>query len=143
MASDKLKTYDSDQVAVIFGGFALSGFAKGSKVKVERDTESWKDDVGSDGEVVRSKMHDRRGKITLRLMQTSESNAILSGFLKSDDDANGGVQAVTVKDNSGSSLHTGAQAWIQKPADSEFEEESKEREWVIRVAHLQMFEGGN
>jgi hypothetical protein len=138
-----VSTYDPKQVAIIFGGFSLSGFADGSFVTVERNEDAFTLQMGTDGEGTRSKSNNKSGRVTVRLMQSSESNAILSGIAKSDELSNSGVQPLMVKDNSGASLYVAEQSWIVKMPSAEYDREASEREWIIETDSLQMFEGGN
>lgn len=138
-----LKTYDFKQVAVIVGGRIITGFSDGDAVQVERNEDAWSLQVGAEGEATRSKSNNRSGKVTLSLQQASESNAILSGFAKSDELSNGGLFPLLVKDNSGSSLYAAEQAWIVKSPAATLGMESAAREWVIETDNLQVFEGGN
>lgn len=139
-----LKTYDFRQVSVIVGGRIMAGFAEGDdSVMVERNEDAWSLKVGADGEATRSKSNNKSGKVTLKLQQTSESNAILSAFAKADELSNSGAVPVLIKDNSGLSLHAAEQAWVIKMPSSGFGAESGEREWVLESDNMEMFEGGN
>jgi hypothetical protein len=137
------KTYDSKQVAITIGVALMSGFAENSMIKVERNEDTWKLQVGTDGTTTRSKTNNRSGKITLSLMQTSASNAILSGFALLDETLNAGAVPVLIKDLNGLSLYSAAQAWVMKPPAGDLEANAKERTWVIETGELLWFEGGN
>jgi hypothetical protein len=134
-------TYDSKEVFVIVGPNALSGFAEGSKVTVERTEETWTDYCGSDGKVARAKNNDKRGKVTIRLMHTSPSNETLMAYYLLDESSNAGVFPLTIKDNNGNSMYFAESAWILKPAPADFAEEIGEREYVIACANLIVFNG--
>lgn len=138
-----VRTYDPSQVSVIVGGFAMTGYADGSFVSLEMDEDAWALYIGSDGEGARSKSNNFAGTVTIRLMQTSPSNDVLSAFAKADKLSNSGIVPVMVKDNLGRSLFIAENAWVQKVADSEFARESGEREWVLRTEHLEATIGGN
>lgn len=138
-----LKTYDSKQVSIVFGGFLLSGFAEDRMVTVQRSSETWSKKTGTDGEVTRSKSNDKSGEVTFHLMQTAAANAVLSGLAIADELTNAGVVPLLVKDNSGASLFAAAEAWITKPPEAEFAKEAGSREWVIHCAEIEWFEGGN
>ena len=138
-----LKTYDPKLVIVVVGGVLMSGFAEGSLVKVERNTDTYKLVIGTDGEGTRSRTNDRSGKITISLMQTSFSNAVLSGFAQLDETANAGVVPVTITDLNGASLYHADNAWVLKPPAGEHGKEAKAREWVLETDRLDWFEGGN
>ncbi len=138
-----LKSYNFGKVAVIFGGRQLTGFADGEAVSVERNEDAWSLLVGADGEATRAKSNNRSGRVTIRLLQTSESNAILNDFAKADDLADAGAQALFIKDNSGNSLYSAEQAWIVKMPAATHGNEAGTREWVLETDNLVINEAGN
>jgi hypothetical protein len=138
-----VKTYDPKEVAVTVGPYELSNFADGSFITVERDEDSFSLQVGTDGEGTRSKTNNRSGTITVRLMQSSDSNSILDSYKKLDEFSNSGQFPLFIKDNSGTSFHSAESAWVQKEPSSEYDREALEREWVIRTDNIQSNHGGN
>lgn len=138
-----IKTYAPDKVTVVFGGAILTGYAEDSFIKIEMSTEAFTMHVGGDGEVSRTRNVDRTGKVTVKLKQTSDSNDILSAFYTADITSLQGYLPVIVKDNAGRTVAAGSSAWIQKLPDTEFGKEIGEREWIIDVADLNYFVGGN
>ena len=139
------KFYDADLVTVAIAGIPVSGYADGEFLSITQETDAFSDVVGTDGEVTRSKTKDTRATVSLKLMQTSDSNDLLSALYNTDMSApNGaGVGAFLVRDRSGRSLYTGDACWIQKAPDVSFDREATSREWTIRVANLLRFDGGN
>jgi hypothetical protein len=137
------KTYDPSQVAIIVGGFQITGFADGSFLTVARNTDAFALYIGTDGEGTRAKSNNKSGRITLTLAQSSDSNAILSGIAAADELSNSGIVPVLIKDNSGNSLYAAETAWIVKAPDSEFGREVGAREWIIETDNLAVFVGGN
>jgi hypothetical protein len=137
--------YDPNEVDIIFGGFPLSGFADGEFVTIEEDSNAFNDVVGTDGQVTRSKSNDRRATVTVKLMQSSPSNGVLSSLHQTDKNSpNGaGIATLEIKDKSGTSLHRAREAWIQKSPDVSYDREPTSREWPIRCASLQNFVGSN
>lgn len=140
--SNPLYTYDASQVSVIVGGFAMTGFADGSAVTIDRDEDAFSLSVGTDGESARSKSNNFAGKITIKLMQTSPSNDVLTAFAKADELSNAGIVPAMVKDNLGRSMHMAENAWVERFPSSDFARESGVREWVLRTNHLENFVGG-
>lgn len=137
------KTYDAKQVVVSYAGFTLSGFAEGTKVTVEYDEDAWTKQVGVDGEVTRSKSNNRAGRVTVQLMQSSDSNQILSSLAEADRLSNAGAVPLMIKDNSGNSLHTAENAWIMKIPSAEYGVEAGPREWVFDCGTIVSNIGGN
>ena len=137
------KRYDPKKISIIVGGRQIKGLSDGTFLVITRDTESFTDGVGSDGEVARSRSNDNRGSMALTLQQTSDSNDYLAGLLTLDELAGDSIFNVLVRDQLGRALYEAAEAWIQKPADSEFANESGSREWTIRCANLIPVVAGN
>lgn len=137
-----VKTYDSKQVLVICGPYPLEGFADGARISVSRNEDMWTDYAGSDGEGARAKSNDKRGTVTVTLMQTSQSNAILSAYAAADEVSNAGVFPLYIKDKNGTSLYVAESAWVKKYSDAGFAEEVGEREWIIATDNLVMYTGG-
>ncbi len=136
-----LKIYDATEVDISFAGIPITGgFADGEFVRIERETEKFGDVVGTDGEVTRNSNKDDRATVTVILMQTAASNAVLRGLINADDATPGGsgVGALLINSarNDGGLLHEGAESWVMTPTDHSYDREATSREWQIRVAKL-------
>ena len=138
-----LKTYNCKDVSVIVGARVLTGFAEDSKVVLARTSDAFTSVVGTDGEVTRAKSNDKRGTITISLMQSSDDNDFLSALANADELSGAGVTNVLVKDNSGRALHSAPEAWVQKQPDCEYNREAGSREWILECAQLNNTIGGN
>ncbi len=134
------KVYDSNQVLISIGGFPIdSGYDDGEFLRIERDTDSFTDKVGTDGEVTRSKTNDRRATATILLMQTSVANQILSALNNLDEITDGGVGIVpflVLDRNTEAQLYEASSAWVLKPPDVSYDREATAREWPIRLGEL-------
>jgi hypothetical protein len=137
------KSYASDEVAMTWGEFLLTGKAPGTFVKVERNQDTFGLAVGADGEGLRYRNADKSGKITVTLMQSSAANDILSQAAAQDEISLLGAQPLMIKDATGTTLCMTASAWIVKPASVEFAAESSTREWVFETDRLEIYVGGN
>ncbi len=139
-----VKEYDSASVFVSVGGVPISGFAADSKVTIARNNDAYTLQMGSDGEAARSKSNDKSGRMTIQLLQTSPSNAILSAFALADEVTPGGaVFPFACKDLNGGSLHTAQTGWIVKKPDAEYVVEAGPREWIIETDDLKHTVAGN
>lgn len=141
-----LKIYDADQVTCIGVGVPIdSGYADGEFIKIEMADDAFKTKVGTDGEITRSKSNNFLAKVTIRLMQTSDANALLSAVHELDKKApNGkGVGPFLVKDRQGTSLHAGQFSWVTKAPDVSYDREATEREWELAVILEERLDGGN
>ncbi len=140
-----LKEYNPSEIAMSFAGIPIAGYADGEFVVIEAESDDFTDVVGTDGDVARARTNDRRGTVTFKLMQTSDTNALLSALRSADLLApNGaGVGALEVRDLQGTTLLSAAEAWIKKMPQTAFDREIGAREWVIRCAVLEGVVGGN
>lgn len=138
---EPLATYNPQDIEVIVAGNVISGFAE-DKVTVERESDQVDDDVGADGEVVRRLTNDKRGTITITLLQTSKSNLFLSTLAKTDEFTGAGSFPTIIKDTRGRDLHIAAQSWIRKMATAGYGARVETRVWVIRTDNLQSLVAG-
>ncbi len=140
-----LKTYDPDQVVIYFSGILIEGYADGEFITVEQMTPAFTSVVGSNGEVARSKSNDNRTKVTVKLLQTSSSNPLLSAIHLVDlNSTNGaGVGTFLMQDLEGATIVTGAQTWITQFPDTKMDRGAVSREWSFEIASSVRLEGGN
>lgn len=138
-----MATYASKKVQVIWGGVALTGFMDDSFVEVDRNSDSFTQLTGADGETARSASADKSGKVTIRLMQTSIANDALSADIALDELTNLNAKSLMIKDGSGRSLHSAKEAWITKPAKTVYGKGIEGREWVFEGGELLMGAAGN
>lgn len=136
-------TYRPQDVTVTFNGVPISGFAPGTFVAWTRNNDTYRIAVGSAGEAGRAASGDKSGTVTVTLLQSAESNGILSALAAADELDGSGVGALVVTDLSGLTVIAAPSAWIRKPADGELSNELTNREWVFETDELQIFDGGN
>lgn len=138
-----VRTYDPKSVQIIVGVNPMGGFADGTFATVAYENDAFTKISGADGDVSRSKSNDSTGTLTLTLAQTSPSNDVLTAVAIADRTANNGIVPIAVKDLSGRSTYVSAFGWIRKQPDSEYAKEITNREWILDLADLDMFNGGN
>lgn len=138
-----VKTYDPKAVQVIIGGQQMSGFADGDFINVERDADMFTKHIGADGEGSRAKSNDKSGRLTLTLAQTSASNDILAVIAQADELSNTGVVPVLIKDTLGTSTLFAGHGWIVKQPAYTAGKEIGDREWMVDMARIDIFIGGN
>ncbi len=131
-----VKTYDPGQVSVVFGPNILSGFADGEQILVEANEDAFSLLMGAQGEGARTRSRDRSARVTVRLLQTSITNDVLSAILALDRLAGEGILTLMVKDNSGRSLHLAESAWVVREPASPFGDEAGAREWIFETDHM-------
>lgn len=140
-----LKIYDPQEVSASLAGIPISGYAEDTFIEINQEADSFVDVVGVDGTVSRSKVSDKRATIKFTLMQTSETNDLLSALAELDDSTPGGagVGALLIRDNSGRAVYEGPQSWIMKPPDVAFGKQAGPRVWTIRTARILRQDKGN
>lgn len=141
-----LRSYDINNHSAVFGAIPInSGFGPDTVFEVKRESAAWDDDAGADGEVTRSKNADDRATCMVTLMQSSRINDLLSAHYVLDRVTPGGIGAkpFLLKDNGGTTLLFGEQAWLKKSPDQTRAKKVGQVVWEIRIAKLIEFHGGN
>lgn len=140
-----IKTYDPDQVALVFAAIPLGGYADGEFIRVTQTTEAFTTAAGTDGEIIRIKSGDRRMRITVPLMQSSDSNALLSAIHLLDlNTPNGaGIGVFSMTDLSGTTALLAPEAWIVGWPEQAYDKAASTREWVFECGEPKVFVGGN
>ncbi len=138
-----LATLDPKKCILTFAGSPITGFAKGTFIKVSRTSDAFTKETGADGLTTRVKSNDRSGTVEFTLSQASLANQIFSKCARLDEQTGAMIVPFTMTDMSGTSESFSANAWVRKIADVEYGAEHKERTWVIDCADLQTNVGGN
>lgn len=149
MADGILPSYSPEAVTVVLskGDFVhvVSGFADGTFLNVSRITPASELYVGSDLTAMRVKRRNKAANITLTLHQGANSNNVLQALQRADeeDDGDEWVVALTVKDNSGTTLFSSNQAFVSTVPDTTLSSTTETRDWVISAVSLSYNVGGN
>lgn len=138
-----VRTFDAVGVAVTVNGIAISGFADGTFIRLEKTSDNYVMKSGADGKTSRAKLNDRTGSMTLTLMQTSLSNVVLSGIAELDQLSNAGVVPIGVTDINGTTTFFTATGWVRKMPDWEAGKDVNEVEWIFDCADINYVIGGN
>jgi hypothetical protein len=145
MAAGDVRPYSADQMLVTFAGVnLLEGLADGEFFRWEREADDFDDQVGTDGEVTRSKTNDGRVSCILVLMHTSPINDVLSALINADLAAPGGVgiAPLLVKELQGTTLLSAPKAWIKSRPSPTRDRTATSVEWTIRCAATGEIHGG-
>jgi len=125
-------TYNPSEVDIIYGPVKVDGYAEGEFITGSQEEETFLKVVGSNGEFCWSHNANDSTIWTLKLIQSSASNALLSALHSLDIQTRGrSPQTLYVKDRSGTTLWASPTARIIKPADISFDKQAKNREWTI------------
>lgn len=141
--------YSPEDVVMIISNnnftHTISGTVDGTFISFERTVPRSTLAVGSDLHAARVLRRNKSGTVTVTLMQSSESNDILSELARLDEEAhnNDWLFAVTIKDMLGRSVFYAPQAFIGNDPMTEYGVELSNREWTIQVINVQRHNGGN
>ena len=138
-----MKTYSPADIILTLGTIRIQGYAKGTFVKVGRNSESVKLDIGSLGDAVAVTMLDRSGKAVITLQQASSSNSDLSALMRAQELAGRALPLTFQMVNlNGATIHHDASAFLEKPPDEERGDDAGNVEWTIICPRLDMTHGG-
>lgn len=146
MATPELTLYAPDLLSIVLGAVICDGFADGDMVTIEQSAPAFTKVTGSDRKTMRIRGTDRTIRVTLRCMQGSQTNDVLSAALTADliPSSNGaGVVPLSIIDRSGRTVISSPYAWVAEWPQVGFGSEHSPREWVIETAEARMFVGGN
>lgn len=109
-----IATVDPLQNVITFGEILVTGFADATFCEVEYTEDSFTSMVGADGEHVRARTRNDEVKVKLTLLQTSQSNQLLSAAHEADRLTLSGRRPFQMVDLTGTTRVSGAGAYIKK-----------------------------
>ena len=143
MPTGYVYNYSPDLNIVLVNGIPLTGFGEDEAISVAPMADLSTSKVGIDGDVSRSMGTDRRVEVTIRLMQTSPSNDVLSGIVGVQAVTGGRLITLTVMNATSRDLVVAGQAWLRARPTLTFAREAGEREWVFQCLPSAWFAGGS
>lgn len=139
-----MKEYSFLNTIVLINGIEIVGWFEGDDViQIERLNDSASHSIGASGEMTVSLSADRSGVFRINLQQSSESNAILSSLIASQENGIFVPVFCQFKDTRGNDLASGTQGYINRPANMTRGTASNGQEWSIMVERLDMLVGGS
>lgn len=120
------------------GSFSLSnGNTEGGITFAKSGPKNTKT-VGADGQVMNSMHADESGTVTVRLLKTSVTNAMLQAMYDGDraDASNWGQNVIILRDINRGDEETAVGCAFQKFPDVTFDKEGPALEWVFDVARI-------
>jgi hypothetical protein len=127
-----LPAYSPKDVNIAFNGIAIQGFAPDSFLRLRRNSDLLTETVGAAGELGLTKIADRTGEIEIELMQTAESNLLLSAIAIATE--NGGpitTGVLMIQDPSGSVLALAINAYLKSLPEIELGVDQNSKTWVF------------
>ncbi len=129
-------SYDISKVDFYLGPILVTGFAEGdSPIKIDWKSDVFGDVVGCDGEVVRNLNNDDRATVTIQLMPTSKSIALIEALIATDKATVKAAAPLLINDRNSGTKITG-QAWIAKRPARQFGQKVGAVEYQFTVAAL-------
>lgn len=135
------KTYDPNNLSVVFGGVPISGFAVDEGLSIERENPLYKSTVDLHGNPTRTKINNDSTKITLTLTHKAYSNNILSNFIEMDRLNNSGVFPVSIKEPGGSTLFACTHAYVLEAPKLGYGADEKNKTWTIQAHGVTQYIG--
>ena len=130
-----VKQYDPQNYVCTVDSTDIGGWADGSIIAIEFDSDGVGDEAGAHGDVVRMIMHDDRATATLRLQATSDSNTFLSGLYEEDRLTKAKTFSFMLYNIETGEKAFAAEAWVMRAPTPNVEgTELPVREWRIRLA---------
>lgn len=142
MSQPKLHEYSADYVDITYGNVILTGYAE-TFIEVEFEEDDFKKTVGALGDVTRSRMLNRSAKITVTLMDASESNEQLMLLAVEDRTKGGGYKPFLMKDRSSTTEVRATQTWVMKIPKVGRAKESGTTVWVFECAFAEITVGSS
>lgn len=144
MSSGLLRAYAPDDITVIVGTQAVSGFKEGTFVEAERSVETSAIEVGSDGEATLTISPNQMGTVKMTLQQASPLNDYFNTLFQAIQQKNlsVGIVSIMVKDKNGTTVVNSKQSAVQKPAKVSFADKPEGREWTFVCPYLDIENGG-
>jgi hypothetical protein len=126
-------TYDPKKVIITLGGVPIGGYADGSFVQVDPNSETWTKKVGADGEVSRSLSNDNTHTVQITLKQMSLSNAYLRTVMNANKLTGLGMLPLSITDLSTGTPRFWPQAWVSTDPSFGRAKEETDMQWTIHT----------
>ncbi|MBH5316706.1 DUF3277 family protein [Paenibacillus sp. GSMTC-2017] len=124
-------TYDPKSVSVIIQNVHLTGFGE-SMVEIEKDEDNYETSVGAQGDVVRTKINNNLGTITLTLQPTSPQIPFMNNLANTGDL----VPVTVIYAGEQKEITSATQCYISKPGARKYANALEDREYEIKCLDL-------
>jgi len=129
----QFKNFSFKNVSVIFGITEIGGFAEGDDViSIEFDEDQFTKMIGANGDGVRVQTTNNSVTITLKLLQTSDSNKDLTSIFNLDRETGANVMPFIVSNKESGETIFVNNAWIQKYPTFTRGAGANSMEWVLQ-----------
>jgi len=139
--SFSVETYSASDVKLSIGGYIITGW---DNLTINRRVKAFTPVYGIRGKNTRVKNVDTSATIIITLIQTSQSNDVLSYIHELDIDEGTARITLTLKDNSGRSVFSSNEAYISSYPTKSFSGDFTYNTWEIILQSTQSYTvGGN
>ena len=133
--------YSPQQVSLIIGGYQIAGW---QSIRIVKNTPSFQSIRGIRGKNTRVINKDTSATITIPLMQTSQSNDVLSQIHEQDRQNLTGRLTIMLKDGSGQSVFSSNEAYITTFPEVAFSGDMSFHVWTLYCQSTSSYHvGGN
>jgi hypothetical protein len=135
--SNNAATYSPNQILLTIGNYAITGYAPNTFIEVEQSSKSFEIVKGMRGVNARKRNLDKSLRITFRLLQTHDTNNILTQIHQADLDSGAGRFAINLTDLASSEAGNGKgqiisnKAFIEGFPNIVYSGSLEAREWTI------------
>lgn len=139
--ADSLPVYSAREVSCAWGMVNFEGFSGDNIVSMEYNSDLTTETVSCDGKLATSVTPDRTGTVTVELLQTSATHAILTGILAAQE-SSGDTSVLfrsdfVVSDPSGSAGYIARNAYLKKAPTLGLGVEQQTREWTFYAERIE------
>lgn len=140
--AETLKVYSPQEVEVNWAGYVpIKNFADGTAIEVQRATDNSRQLVGMQGDVGLTYNPDKTGTVAFTLMQTGETNIILSAIQNSQDATGKLLRAdMTISDPSGSMLAIAKRCHIMTTPTLTLGDDQNSKVWTFFAEEIEFLQ---
>lgn len=138
-------TYSPEDIQILINEYVVTDLAQDSFVEINRNSPNFQHVPGIRGKGSRKHLRDKSGTIILRILQTSNTNNVLSTIARVDQETQAGVLALTIRDLKGDSSFQFLNCYITGEPNIVYSGSSTvAREWIINYEYVSdYYVGGN
>lgn len=136
MSKFTVNCYSPSDVTLSFGGYQIAGW---DTISITRRSQGFITVPGIRGKHTRVPSGDTSATITISLLQTSQTNDVLSEIHRLDLEYGTGRIALTLKDNSGNSVFSSDEGYITGYPETVYSGGFEQRVWTIFAQTTQSY----
>lgn len=123
-----VNTYSPKDLILTIGGYTVTGW---EKINISRRTKSFQTVPGIRGKHTRTASQDTSATLSFTLLQTTQSNDVLSAIQEQDNINKTGRLSITLKDISGTSIFSSDEGYLTSYPAVSYSGTFEYRTWEI------------